>query len=86
MELDKINFTFNGTCPTVDATSVDYKYQVIFRAFTWEIRKRFSEFEFLVEQVCTFIYIMQYLNITAGVGEICSIALTSAQNPSVYEC
>lgn len=86
MELDKISFTFNGTCPTVDGTSVDYKFQVMFRSFTWEIRKRFSEFEFLVEQVCTFIYIMQYLNITAGVGEIRSITLAPTQNASVYEC
>lgn len=52
MNMEKILFTFVGTSPTPDGTSVNYKYQVDFRSFNWEIAKRFSEFEFLLEQVC----------------------------------
>ena len=51
LEMEKITFTFNGTRPTLDGSSVDYIFDVYVRGFNWQISKRFSEFESLLENV-----------------------------------
>ena len=50
--MDNIKFTFSRTAPTSDGSSINYIFDVSYGSRNWEIAKRFSEFEFLLEQVC----------------------------------
>ena len=54
-EMEKLTFTFSSTSPTIDGSSIDYTFDVAYPGASWQFSRRFSEFEFLLEQVCRFI-------------------------------
>ena len=84
--MEVIKFTFSRTAPTVDGTSVNYIFDISFRTFNWEISKRFSEFEFLLEQV-RISSVLYWTKNTCLVGrsEICTVARFAAENNRPFE-
>jgi len=50
-QMDFVKFSFSRTSPTPDGTSTNYIYQLSHGERGWEIAKRFSEFETLLENV-----------------------------------
>ena len=82
--MDFVKFSFSRTSPTSDGTSTNYIYEVNFKTFTWEISRRFSEFETLLENVCSsFSFLNTCCLHLVGYCQICSVARASIEDPPV---